>query len=326
MFNRTKGLLLMTAGVLSASVVPSALAQDDNQPVKIVIGFAPGASTDALARLLADKMRVSLGVPVIVENKPGASTRLAIETVKRAAPDGKTLLITPVATMSIFPAMYKSALRYDPVKDFAPVSHIATFQYGIAVGTHIPVKTVKELAEWSRANPKEANYGTPGSGTVPHLFGVMFAKTADLPFLHVPYKGSAPSVSDVIGGQLPMVITSEVDLIEMHKAGKLRVLATAGSKRSSHLPQVPTFKEAGYNIEGVGWFGLYAPARTSSENVQKLNRAAIAALKEPDVKEKLAKLGLEPTGTSSGELAAIQKADVDRWTPIVHASGFHPDQ
>lgn len=324
MLKRRK-LLAAMAAVFAGCAVPSVHAQGDNQPVRIVIGFAPGASTDTLARLLADRMRTTLGVPVVVENKPGASTRTAVEAVKRAAPDGRTLLITPVAPMSIFPSMYKS-LRYDPVADFEPVSHLVNFQYGIAVNPETPIASLKDLVAWTKAHPAQANYSTPGNGTVPHLFGVMFAKKLELPLVHISYKGSTPALTDVVGGQLPMIITSEVDLIEMHKAGKIRVIATAGKKRSAYLPDVPTFKEAGYPIEGTGWYGMYAPAKTPKDTVQKISQAAVAALKDPEVSGILAKLGMEATGTAPADLAAIQKADAAQWGPVVTLSGFQPDQ
>lgn len=322
---RRKTLIALLAAaafpVLSAS---SALAQGLSQPTRIVVGFPPGGSADVIARLVADKMQSSLGSTVIVENKPGAAGRIAAEFVKDAPKDGKTLLLTPVAMMSIFPTIYKN-MRYDPVKDFAPVSQLATFEYGVAVGTQMPVKSLSELASWARANPQKAIYGTPAAGSLPHFFSVMFAKSAKLDLIHAGYKGSAPAMNELIGGHLPMLFDTAVDLTEMHKAGKIRVLATSGAKRSSILPNVPTFRESGFDIDAAGWMGLYAPAGTPAETVNKLNQAAVAAVNQPDVQEKIGARGFAATGTTAAELARIQKADAELWAPAVKASGFTPE-
>lgn len=325
MLTRRNTLFSIALALVTTALSQSTFAQNDSQPIRLIVGFAPGASTDVAARLIAEKMRSSLGTTVLVENKPGASGRIAVETVKNAAPDGKTLLVTPVAMMSIFPSVYKS-LRYDPVKDFEPVTQLATFQYAVATNNKMPVKNLGELVTWIKAHPNEANYGSPAAGSLPHFYGVMFSKSVGTDLVHVPYKGSAPAATDLIGGQLPILFDLDVNLSEMHKAGKLRVLATSGSKRSSVLSDVPTFTEAGFKINAAGWYAMYAPAKTPAATLQKLNQAAVAALKSTEVKEKFAKMGMEATGTTPGELAAIQKADLERWAPIVKASGFNPEE
>jgi tripartite-type tricarboxylate transporter receptor subunit TctC len=322
---RRKTLMALLATAVLPVLSPSpALAQAFSQPVKIVVGFPAGGSVDVTARLIADKMQASLGMPVIVENKPGAAGRIAVEAVKGAPADGKTLLLTPVAMMSIFPTIYKN-MRYDPVKDFEPISQLTVFEYAVAVGNQMPVKTVGELAAWAKANPQKAIYGTPAAGSLPHFFSVMFARSANIDLTHAAYKGSAPAMNELIGGHLPMLFDTAVDLTEMHKAGKIRVLATSGTKRAAILPDVPTFKEAGYKIEATGWAGLYAPAGTPADMVKKLNKAAVAAITQPDVKEKLAARGMAATGTTPAELARIQKADAELWAPAVKASGFNPE-
>lgn len=325
MLTSRSALFAVAITVVTTTFSQNVMAQSDGQPIRLIVGFAAGASTDVAARLIADKMRSSLGATVIVENKPGASGRIAVETVKNAAPDGKTLLVTPVAMMSIFPSVYKS-LRYDPVKDFEPVTQLATFQYAVATNNKMPVKNLGELVTWIKAHPNEANYGSPAAGSLPHFYGVMFAKSLGTDMVHVPYKGSAPAATDLIGGQLPILFDLDVNLSEMHKAGKLRVLATSGSQRSSVLPDVPTFTESGFKINAAGWYGLYAPAKTPAATLQKLNQATVAALKSPEVKERFAKMGMDATGTTPAELAAIQKADAERWAPIVKASGFNPEE
>jgi tripartite-type tricarboxylate transporter receptor subunit TctC len=321
---RRKTLVALLAAAILPAITPMPALAQLGQPIKIVVGFPPGGSIDVVARLIADKMSASLGEPVIVENKPGAAGRIAAEAVKAAPADGKTILLTPVAMMSIFPTIYKN-LRYDPVKDFEPISQLTTFEYGVAVGNQMPVKTVAELATWTKGNPQKAIYGTPAAGSLPHFFSVMFAKAADVNLTHAGYKGSSPAMNDLIGGHLPMLFDTAVDLTEMHKAGKIRVLATSGAKRSAILPEVPTFKEAGYNIEAAGWNGLYAPAGTPAGMVKKLNQAAVAAVNHPEVKDKLAARGFATTGTTPAELARIQKADVELWAPAVKASGFTPE-
>ena len=310
-------------GVL-ASHMP-ARAQLGTEPVRIIFPFAAGGSGDALARLIGEHLRVAIDQPVIIDNRAGAQGRIGVQAVKAAAPDGKTLLLTPVAPMSVYQHVYKS-LAYDPFGDFEPVAQVATFDFGLAVGPHVPTKTVKELVEWVKANPAQGNYGTPAAGTLPHFFAVSFAKTAGLDLRHVGYRGSAAALTDLIGAQIPIVVTTTSDLLEQHKSGRVRVLATSDRQRSPFLPDVPTFKEGGYDIVGTGWYGVFAPAKTPADTIERLNRAIVAAIKTPQVQERLLAFGLQPTGTTAAELAKIQKADSELWAPAVAASGFTPEQ
>lgn len=314
---------LASSAVLAASL--PAVAQTGGEPVRIVFPFAAGGSGDALARLLAEQLRVALDQPVIVENRTGAAGRIGVQAVKAAPPDGKTLLLTPVAPMSVYAHVYPT-LAYDPVADFEPVSQVATFDFAIAVGPQVPAKTLAELVTWVKANPAQGSYGTPAAGTLPHFFAVQFARTAGLDLRHVGYRGSAAALTDLVGGQIPIVVTTTSDVLEQHKAGGIRVLATSDKQRSPFLPDVPTFKQAGYNIEGTGWYGVYVPARTPADVVDKLNKALVAAVQAQPVKEKLLAFGLVPTGTPAADLARIQKADSELWAPAVKASGFTPAQ
>jgi tripartite-type tricarboxylate transporter receptor subunit TctC len=314
-------LVLVAAGLASAP----ASAQIGGEPARIIFPFAPGGSGDALARLIAEHLRVALDRPVIVENRPGAQGRIGVQAVKAAAPDGKTLLLTPVAPMSVYQHVYK-ALAYDPISDFEPVSQIATFDFAIAVGPQVPAKSLQELVDWVKANPTQGSYGTPAAGTLPHFFAVKFARTAGLDLRHVGYRGSAAALTDLVGGQIPIVVTTTSDLLEQHKAGRIRVLATSDKQRSPFLPDLPTFKESGYDIEGTGWYGVFLPAKTPPDMVALLNKAIVAAVQTPVVKERLLAFGLYPTGTSAAELARIQKADSALWAPAVKASGFTPEQ
>jgi len=315
----------MPAAALVALITAAQAPVQAQEPVRVIFPFAAGGSGDALARHIAEGLRTSLDQPVIVENRTGAQGRLGVQAVKAAAPDGNTLLITPIAPMAIYQHVYAS-LDYDPIADFVPVAQVATFDFGVAVGPQIAAASLKELVAWVKANPTQGNYGTPAAGTLPHFFAVSFAKTAGLDLRHVGYRGSAAALTDLMGGQISIVVTTTSDLLEQHKSGRIKVLATSGKTRSPFLPDLPTFKAAGYDIEGSGWYAVYAPAKTPADVVAKLNQAIVAAVQSPPVKEKLLAFGLEPTGTSAAELGRIQKADSEFWAPAVKASGYTPEQ
>jgi len=318
------GSALAAAAAAGLARAP-ARAQTGGRPIRLIFNYSAGGGGDALSRIIAEKMRVALDQPVIVENRTGADGRVGVQAVKNAAPDGSTLLITPIAPMAIFPHLYPS-LGYDPFTDFRPVSQVARFDFGVAVGPKVSVTSLKELVAWAKANPGEANFGAPAAGTLPHFFAVLFGRTAGIDLRLVAYRGSAGAMTDLVGGQIPIVFTTTSDLLEMYRAGRVRILATSGKERSPFVPDVPTFREAGYDIEGAGWYGIYAPAQTPDEVVERLNKAIVAAVVAPDVREKLLALGLEPAGTSPAEFAAIQKASSELWGPIVKASGFKPQQ
>ncbi len=295
--------------------------------VKVLYPFAAGGSGDVLTRIVTDQISSALGTPAIVENRTGAAGRLAAKAVAAAPPDGLTLLLASSPMMVIYPHSY-AALDYDPVKDFAPIAATAAFDIALAVGPQLSgkTKTVAELVAFVKANPAQGNYGSPGAGGLGHFGAVMFATTARLELRHVTYRGSGAVLTDLIAGQLPMAVLPLGDLTEQHKAAKLRALASAGPVRSSFLPDVPTFKELGFNFEGQGWYGLYAPARTPPGLIARLNKAVLEGLAKPDVKARVTKLSLEAIPSTPAELAARQKADLERWGPVVKASGFKPEQ
>ena len=303
--------------------LPSAQARAE-QPIRIVIPYAAGGVGDAALRLIAESMRIALDRPVIVENKVGAGGRIGVQAVKDAAADGSVLLFTPIAPMAVFEHVYDK-LGYDPVADFAPISQVAEFDPGIAVGTALPAKSIGGLIEWLKANPSQGSYGSPAAGSLPHFFGVLFGRKAALDLRHVAYKGSGPAIPDLIGGHLPIYFSSVEALVETHHSGQIRILATSGQDRHFALPDVPTFIEAGFDIRGSGWFGMYAPAKTPPETVARLNSVVVAAVRSREIKDKLLKFGLKPTGTTPAEFARIQKADSDLWGPIIKASGFKTD-
>jgi tripartite-type tricarboxylate transporter receptor subunit TctC len=289
-----------------------------------VLGYPAGATSDILSRLLAEHMHGSLGRPVIVENKPGAGGQIANEVVKAAPADGATLLMTPVATMAIFPHSFAGRLRYDPLKDFAPVAHLSNFQLGFGVGAGVPAKTLAEYVALVKKEPKYGFYGSAAPGSLPHFFGVMFARTAGIQLTHVPYKGTAPVMQAIAGGEISAISTVAADIGTLVKSGKARLLAVSGEKRMDAFPDVPTFKESGYDLVALPWYALFAPAGTPQAIIDKYSQAAIAAMHDPAMRAKLEGMGLEPTGLGPAELGRILKADYDKWGPVIRASGFKP--
>ena len=294
--------------VLAAALLWLSLASAQEQPTRIIFPFAAGGSGDALARLIAEKLRASLGRPVIVENRTGGAGRIGVAAVKNSVPDGTTLLLTPIAPVAVYQHSYKS-LDYDPIRDFQPITQVGTFDFGIAAGTQVPARSLQELVGWAKANIAAANYGIPATGTLPHFLGAMFARAAGIDLRPVPYRGSAAALTDLIGGQIPMVITTVSDLAEMHKGSRIRVLATSDRERSRFLPDVPTLREAGYDLVATGWYGIFAPAKTPGDVVERLNRLIVAAVQSPDVTEQLQRFGLQPTGTAAADFTRIQRAD-----------------
>jgi tripartite-type tricarboxylate transporter receptor subunit TctC len=314
----------MLFAVVGLAFAASASAQDG--PVRMLVGFPPGGESDVIARLIVDRMRTSLGAPVIVENKPGAGGMLAAEALKNAAPDGRTLMISPIA-VTVFAPLTHTKLRYDPIKDFAPVSLAANFQMALAVGPGSAAKTLHEYIAWVRANPAKATYGVPLAGGPTHFFGVMLARATGVDLAVVPYKGSALLVNDLIGGQVPAGITVLSQLLKHHDASKVRVLATSGSQRSPMAPDVPTFKELGFAaIEGTGWQAFHTSARTPRPTINRLSTAIASAINSPEVSKRLLALGLEPVGSTPDELASRVAEDMAKWAPIVKASGFRADE
>ena len=318
-------IVLAVAGFAMLTLAPPLAAQTRTAPLRIIYPFPGGGSGDTLTRLIAERLGVALERPVIVEPRAGAAGRLGVQAVKTAEPDGNTLLATPIAPMAVYQSVYP-ALDYDPVKDFAPVSQIATFEFGICIDPKIPAGNLPELIAWLKANPDKANFGTPGAGTLPHFFGLMFAKAAGVPLQHIAYKGGTVALTDLMGSRIPIVFLSTNELTELHKSGRIRVLATSGAQRSTFLPDIPTFRESGYAIEGGGWWGFFAPAGTPAATVSKLRGAIATIVQDEDVKARIAQIGLKPTGTSPEEFARIQREDVERWAAPIKASGFRPEQ
>jgi tripartite-type tricarboxylate transporter receptor subunit TctC len=311
--------------VLALAMAVPASAQDG--PIRVLVGFGPGSTSDAVARLLADRMKTSLGAPVIVENRPGANGFIAAEALKHAKPDGKTLMIAPIA-VTVFAPFTHAQLRYDPLKDFAPVSLVANFQFALAVGPATPVKTLPEHVAWLRANPAKAAYGLPLAGGPGHFLGVMVARETGVNLNFVTYKGGGPLMTDLVGGQLPAAIALVSDMIKQHQAKRLTMLAVFGPERSPAAPEVPTFKELGFGAidGGLGWHAFHTTAGTPRPTIDRLSSAIAAAIKAPEISERLVALGLEPVGSTPDELARRIAEDIAKWEPAVKASGFRADE
>jgi tripartite-type tricarboxylate transporter receptor subunit TctC len=313
-------------GAVAASLaVPAGRAHaQDRPPLKLMVGFAPGGSADIVARLLAERMRVELNQPVLVENRPGAAGRIALEAVKVAAPDGQTLAVLPSGPMVVLPHVFRK-LGYDPFKDFTPIAQVCSFQFDIVSGPASNVKSIADMAAKAKADPASATFGSSGNGTLPHFLGVMLADAAKIPLTHVPFQGGAPAVQALMGGHIGYTIDTLVETMEMYRAGKVKVVAVTGPKRSPQMPEVPTLKEQGVDMEATGWFAVYGPAGMAPDVVRRLNQAANAVLKDPAAIEKLSRLGLEPVGSTPEQLAAAHRADYARWEKPIKATGFTAD-
>lgn len=313
-----------SATALGALAPFAAFAQALDQ-VKILYGFPAGSSGDTVARRVGEKLA---GTPytkntAVVDNKPGAGGRIALETLKAAPADGSVIALAQVSALANYPHIY-SKMNYT-AQDFAPISIGAVMQHGLAVGPMVPasVKTVKDFLAWAKANPKDASYGSPGAGSTPHFLGALLGINSDVELKHVPYRGSIPGVTDVVGGQIAAMVTPHGDFIAHAKSGKLRILATSGPKRSPYVPDVPTFAEQGFpELTTEEWFGFYAPAKTPKAVLTAANAAINAALADKAVVDSLAIVGLIPRGSTMEEMAKSQESETKYWGPLIKKIGF----
>ncbi len=295
----------------------------DKPPLRILVGFAPGGSADVLARMVADGLRDDFS-PIVVDNKPGAGGRLALNLVKTAKPDGQTVIILPSGPMVLFPHVYKK-LDYDPVRDFTPVSQIARFQFGVVAGPASGAKSIAEMIATARAKPGVSTYGTPGAGTLPHFMGVLMEQSSGISLNHVPFQGGAPANNALLGGHIDYKFDVVSETAELHRSGKVRIIGVTGSQRDPQVPEVPTLKESGVNMEATAWFAMYGPAGLRGDALTRLERAMVKLVRDPAMQAKLQKLGYEPIGAGSSELAAAQRADLARWEKPIKATGVQLD-
>jgi tripartite-type tricarboxylate transporter receptor subunit TctC len=315
---RRLALAALGAGTLTA--LAPGLVHAQGKMLRILVGYPPGGAVDVVAREVAEGLRAE-GYNPIVENRTGAAGRLATEQMLQAPADGGTVVLMPGGNLTIFPHVYPK-LGYKP-QDLAPISTVCSFSFGLAAGPGSPAKTLKEFIAWAKANPGKASYGTPGGGTAMHFMGVMLARQAGVELTHVPYRGGAQAMVDVLGGNLPALATTLPNLVTPHKQGKVRILAFSGEKPLSALPGVPTFKEAGYpELVITETFGVFASAKTAAAVQTELHKAINAAASQPRVVAALEKLEFEPLVTSQTAYAARLKAELDRWGPIIKATGY----
>jgi tripartite-type tricarboxylate transporter receptor subunit TctC len=323
MLTRRHLLAASAAGLASGAFLPRALAQVVQKPVRIIVGFPAGGGTDVIARILAERLRGPYAATVLVENKPGAAARVAVEYVKNAEADGSVMLFTPDFPITVYPHSFRS-LNYDPLKDFTPVSPAARSMLTYNVGPAVPdsVRTLADFVQWCKANPGKAVYATTAAGGTPHFVGMMLANAAGIAMTPVHYRGGAPALQDLVGGHVPAAVNPISESMAQAKAGTVRILAVTGSQRSSFLPDVPTMRESGYDVVVESWLGAFVPARTPAEIVNALSAAIADAAKSPQMGESLAKFGNTPAFETPADFAATVKADIARWAPVVKASGF----
>ncbi|MEN9905161.1 MAG: hypothetical protein RLZZ555_1726 [Pseudomonadota bacterium] len=322
-----KSFNVMAAALLLGTAL-GAQAQSE-QPIKFLVGFPPGGSTDTIARLLAEKMSTVLKQTIIIDNRPGAGGRIAAQALKAAAADGLTYMIAPNATPVFQTLLYPPAvLKYDMLVDFTPVGMIASYPLALAVNAQTGIKTAKEYEAWVKANPKNASFGTAGAGGHTHFTGVQLGKAIGAELQVIPYRGNGPLVSDLLGNQVPAGIMTAGDILPQQKAGKVNLLGVFGNKRSPLMPEVPTLMEQGVNVDaGDAWTGMWAPAKTPKEMLNRVENALKYALDLPEVRATLVgKATLNPDYRPAAEMDRIQRKELAYWGPVIKATGFTPEQ
>ncbi|MDM0032705.1 tripartite tricarboxylate transporter substrate binding protein [Variovorax sp. J22P271] len=314
-----------TAALALAPLAAGAQAAFPAKPITIIVPFSAGGTTDILARVVGQYMGRDLGQTVVVDNRAGAGGNIGGQAAARAPADGYTLFMGTVGTHAINQSLYKK-MPFDPIKDFAPLSRVAMVPNLLVANPSQPFKNVKEMIAYAKANPGKINFGSSGNGSSIHLSGELFKQMAGVDMQHVPYRGSAPAVSDLLGGQIAVMFDNMPSAIPHVKGGKLRALAVTTAKRSPALPDVPTIAEAGVpGYEATSWFGLLAPAGTPAPVLAKLNASILKALADPEVKKKLAEQGAEPHGEQPAQFAAFIESETLKWGKVVKESGASLD-
>jgi tripartite-type tricarboxylate transporter receptor subunit TctC len=311
--------LLAAAWLCGLPLVPDAQVQNyPNKPIRIVAPFPPGGSADFIPRIVGEKLSLKWGQPVIVENRAGAAGNIGAEYVFKAEPDGYTLLSSPPPPLVINQSLYPK-LAFDPTQ-FAPVSVMAAIPNVLLVHPKVPANSVRELIAYAKANPDKLNYASQGSGTTSHLTAEMFKSMAGVRLTHIPYKGTAPALTDLLGGQVDIMFDNLGVSLQHVKSGKLRALAVCSEKRIAALPDVPALSELLPGFVAIAWFGIVAPPKTPMPIAEKISAAITEALKLPDVRKRLAELSAEPLGTSPSQMAAFMKQDAARWREVIRSA------
>lgn len=319
--------ILIAACIALALTTTGARAQAPypDHPVRLIVPFPAGGPADALARLVGEKLAQSLGQPFVIENKAGAGGNIGMEQGARAAADGYTLILAPVGNLTVAPALY-TKLPYDPAKDFAPITVLATVPNVLIVHPSVPAKSVAELVALAKAKPGSLNYASPGNGSIGHLAGELFKRMAGIDIVHVPFNGVAPATNAVLAGTVQMFFAQSSSALPQWHAGKVVALGVATAKRIAAAPDLPTIAEQGFpDFEATSWYGLVAPAGTPAAIVDRLYGEIAKILREPDVREKIAGLGAEPVGDTPAEFAAFQRAEAVRWIRVAKEANIHAD-
>ncbi len=294
------------------------------KPVRIIVPFTPGGDADIMTRALGERLRQQLGQPVLVENKPGAGTVIASDYVAKQAPDGYTLLMA-ASSLGIAPSVYKN-VAYDPVKDFTPITLVASVVHVLEVNAKLPVKNVKELVSYLKTNGKTLSYSSAGTGTSTHLEAELFKTMAGVDLIHIPYKGSAPALTDLVGGNVQVMVDAYSSSAPFIKSGNVRALAVTTAKRSATMPDLPTVAESGLpGYEAMPWLGIVAPAGTPPDVVKRVHAATLEALKDPALIEQFHSLGLDIIGNTPAQFAGFIRQDVVKWAKVAKASGAQAD-
>jgi tripartite-type tricarboxylate transporter receptor subunit TctC len=321
---RQLNVLIAAGSIAGALLAPSAAPGQTypNHPIRLVVGFAPGGNTDLIARIVADRAQGLLGQRVIVENRGGANGAVAADTVAKAAPDGYSLFFTTVGAVAINPAFRKD-LPYDPVKDFAPVGLIGRAAPVLAVDPTIGINTTAQLVARAKQKPDTVTVGITGVGAISHLALELFESSADVKFVHIPFRGSGPALADLLGGHVNGIMIDVSVMLEHIKAGKIRTLGTSSAVRSDLVPEIPTLVEQGYaGAVAENWTALFAPAKTPPEIVAKLNAAFTATVNDPDMRRKFAENAITPSPTSPDELGQLLKSEIAKWEKLIREKGI----
>jgi len=319
--------LSMAMASLFAALLPAAAHAQGypNKPIRLVVPYAPGGATDIIGRAAAAELSKTMGQQVIIENRPGAGGNLGAEQVARSAPDGYTLLVSPSSLHGITPFLYNK-LTYDPNKDLAPIIVLGSFANVLVMNPSIKANSVSELVALIKASPGKFTYASSGSGSTIHLSGEMFKSMLNLDIAHVPYKGSSPALTDLMGGQVSIMFDNIPSAITFIRSGKLKALATTGPTRATSLPELPTMIEAGFpGYISTAWFGIVAPAGTPKEIIARLNAEGQKAAKSPDFIKRMNELGYDIVGGTPEQMGAMIQEEVKRWGPVVKASGAQVD-
>jgi tripartite-type tricarboxylate transporter receptor subunit TctC len=311
---------------LAAGMSMGATAQGfPSKPIRVVIPFVAGGPSDTVGRAIGSKFQEFLGQPAVVENKPGANGSIAAEFVAKSDPDGYTILVGSIGVFSINAALY-SDLRYDPVRDFAPITLAVTNPNVLVTKLDFAPRSVKELVEFAKKNPGKISYGSSGTGSSDHLTSELFKQMSGTFGVHIPYRGGAAVITDLLGGQIEASFQNLGNVVTNVKAGKIRALAVTGRTRAPQLPDVPTMAESGYpDLVVTSWQAAAAPAKTPKEIVARLNEASVKALRSPDIRERLTQIGFDVVAGTPEEFGRFMKDEVDRWTRVVKRGGIKPD-